>query len=107
MNTCEKCGEGVDLGSMETVQVQLRDGSRQHASLCIDCWDASFPGDWLNLAEGVEVQRLYWPCHLCKEVCCYDAVKAMGYPHQPHPRYMICEDCEPRALLWYMKLQRA
>ena len=97
MSTCEKCGQ--DLRNMETVQVQLRDGARRHASLCIDCWDASFPGDWLNLAEGVEVQRLYWPCDLCNEVCRYDGVKVMVNATHPPPRteFLVCEDCERRA----------
>lgn len=107
MITCEKCGELFNREEITAFQVSLRPRKKGQPpeqrpldlckETCAHLWEKTAPGDWVSIS-GEEVQRLYWPCDHCGEVCRFDGVKVMVQLMQMPPRTesIICEDCEKK-----------
>ncbi len=96
MLTCEKCEALYDRSQLESVLVILRDTSRQHCSLCLDCWDKIQPGEWVKLpgrnGEGKEIRRVYWACDLCNGVFAWSAVTVLI--NTLKIEYIVCKECK-------------
>lgn len=110
--TCEGCGYEYDPDEMGVlpVEVHLRDGTTRDVHLCdvvcVDFWDETAPGDWVELHSGEEVQRVNWVCDVCQSVLEYKLVTYLVDTHDfdpdnpvdsgPQAEYLVCSSCRKR-----------